>query len=145
MIKVLIQIEAGSRDRKLYNEKTLEYRETRRAPLPFPYPYGFILGTNSSDGDNVDCYIITRKKLESGSIVECEPIGLLEQDEDGEIDHKVLASIPGQSVEIGDELLRELQEFIHAMFAQFPGSVVRIGSILPRDAALRHIQECCEI
>jgi hypothetical protein len=30
MIQVLIQVEAGSCDKRIYNERTLEYRETRR-------------------------------------------------------------------------------------------------------------------
>lgn len=141
MINVLIQVEAGSCDRNLYNEKTLAYKETRRMSLPFPYPYGFIIGTSAADGDCVDCYIITTDKLEAGSIVECEPIGLLEQDEDGDIDHKVLAAISGQNVELGQGLLEELRDFIYALVAQFPDVHIRIGGILPREAALHHIQE----
>jgi inorganic pyrophosphatase len=141
MIKVLIQVEAGSRDKKLYNEKTLEYRGASRVSLPYPYPYGFIIGTSAADGESVDCYLITHDKVKSGSIVECEPIGLLEQIEDGQIDHKILAAISGQSVEVGPELLEELGAFIYAVFAQFPEVRVSIGRILPRDAALHHIQE----
>src|SRR5918992_122891 len=99
MIKVLIQVEAGSRDKKLYNEKTLEFR-----------------GTSAADGESVDCYLITHDKVKSGSIVECEPIGLLEQIEDGQIDHKILAAISGQSVEVVPELLEELRDFIYAVF-----------------------------
>jgi inorganic pyrophosphatase len=76
--------------------------------------------------------------------VECEPIGLLEQDEDGEVDHKVLAAMPGQDVEVGDELLQELRDFIHAVFTQFPDVCVRVGRMLPREAALQHIQACRE-
>jgi inorganic pyrophosphatase len=141
MIKVLIQVEAGSRDKKLYNEKTLEYRGASRVSLPYPYPYGFIIGTSAADGESVDCYLITHDKVKSGSIVECEPMGLLEQIEDGQIDHKILAAISGQSVEVGPELLKELGDFIYAVFAQFPEVRVSIGRILPRDAALHHIQE----
>lgn len=141
MIKVLIQVEAGSRDKYFYNERTLEYRETHHVSQPYPYPYGFIVGTSAEDGDAVDCYIITRDRLKSGEIVECEPIGLLEQNEDGEIDHKVLAAIPGQDVELGQELLKELQDFIYAVFAKFPEVHVRVGHILPQEAALNHIQE----
>jgi hypothetical protein len=70
--------------------------------------------------------------------VECEPVGLLLQDEDGEIDHKVLAALPGQAVTTGPELLQELQEFIYAIFARDP---VRVGPILPREAALAHLQK----
>jgi inorganic pyrophosphatase len=144
MIKVFIQVEAGSCDRNLYNEKTLEYKGTRQSLRPYPYPYGFIIGTTAAEGDNVDCYIITHDHLYSGTIVECEPIGLLEQDEDGEIDQKVLAAIPGQDVEVSQDLLQELRDFIYAIFARFPDVHVSVGRILPREAALRHIQECRE-
>jgi len=76
--------------------------------------------------------------------VECEPIGLLEQDEDGEVDHKVLAAMPGQEVELSQRLLKELQDFIYTVFAKFPDMHVRVGPILPREAALQHIQTCRE-
>lgn len=141
MIQVFIQVEAGSCDKNLYNEKTLEYKETRRVPRPYPYPYGFILNTNAADGDNIDCYLITKENLKPGTAVECEPIGLLEQDEDGEIDHKILAALPGQDVELSQELLQELQDFIYAIFARFPDVKVCVGPILPREVALRYIQE----
>ena len=142
MIKICIEVDAGSFEKNLYNEKTLEYKETRQVFRPYPYPYGFILGTTAEEGDNVDCYIITRESLKPGTIVECEPIGLLEQDEDGEIDHKVLAALPGQDIEIGEELLDELRDFIQAVFARYPDMVVRVGRLLPREAALDHIQAC---
>jgi len=142
MIKVCIEVDAGSFEKNLYNEKTLEVKETRRVSRSYPYPYGFILGTTAEEGDNVDCYLITRDSLKPGAIVEREPVGLLEQNEDGEIDHKVLAALPGQEVEIGQELLEELRDFIHAVFAQFPDVRVRVGRILPREAALDHVQAC---
>ena len=142
MIKVLIQAEAGSCDKRLYDEKSLEYREMRHASRPYPYPYGFIIGTRAADGDSVDCYLITHDAVKAGAIVECDPIGLLLQDEGGEIDHKILAALPGQEIELGEELLLELQNFIYAVFSAFPEVRIRVGPILPREAALRHIQVC---
>src|SRR5262245_7215054 len=127
MIQVLIQVAAGSCDKNFYNEKTLEYLETRHGTQPYPYSYGFITGTSAADGDCVDCYLITSDKVASGTIVECEPVGLLLQDEDVEIDHKVLAAMPGQDVVVGQELLLELQEFIYAIFAEYPDIEVRVG------------------
>lgn len=141
MIEVFIQVEAGSCDMNLYNEKTLVHKGTRRISRPYLYPYGFILRTSAADGDNVDCYLITNDSVKPGTIVQCEPIGLLEQEEDGEVDHKVLAVVPGQNVEIGQGLLQELRDFIYAVFAQFPEVRVRVGRILPRQNALLHIQE----
>lgn len=141
MLKMLIQVAAGSCDRNIYNERTLEYLETRPGPLPYPYPYGFITGTSAEDGACVDCYLITRDRLAAGAIVECEPVGLLLQDEAGEVDHKVLAVIPGQEVLLGQELLQELQDFIYSIFAEHPDMRIRVGPILPREAALEHLQK----
>ena len=91
--------------------------------------------------DAVDCYLITKDRVKAGTVVQCEPIGLLEQDEDGEIDHKVLPAAPGQDVELGEELLKQLQGFIYAVFSQFPEIRVSVGRILSREAALRHLEE----
>ena len=141
MIQVFIQVAAGSCDKNFYDERTLEYLGTRHVSRPYPYPYGFIIGTSAADGDCVDCYLITSDELTAGSIVECEPVGLLLQDEDGEIDHKVLGTIPGQNVVVGQELLQELQEFIYTLFAEYPDMQVRVGPILSKKAALHHLQK----
>ena len=141
MIQVCIEAGSGSRDKNRYNEKTLEYEGTGQVSRPYPYPYGFIIGTRGADGDCVDCYLITKDSLKPGTIVECEPIGLLEQNEDEEIDHKILAAMPGEDVELTQELLKELQDFIYAVFTEFPEAHVYVGRILPREAALDHIQE----
>ena len=79
-------------------------------------------------------------KLQAGTIVECEPVGLLEQHEDDEIDHKVLAMIPGQNVNLDEELLEELKDFISTIFSQYPDMHVSVGPIHPREVALQHIQ-----
>jgi len=103
-MKVFIENEADSNQKNLYNEKTLEYKKTVTVSRKYPYPYGFVLNTTSGDGDNLDCFIITDKKLKSGQVVECEPIGLMEQIETAwgqtggnieEEDHKMLAILPG--------------------------------------------------
>jgi len=141
LIQVLIQAEAGSCERNTYNEVTLEYLETRRVARPYPYPYGFVIGTRAADGDGVDCYLITTHRLKAGTIVTCEPVGLLAQTEGEELDHKVLAALPGEDVVLGEALLQGLQDFIHALFEAYPGASVRVGPILPREAALHHLQQ----
>lgn len=141
MIQVLIQVVAGSHEKRQYNEKTLEYKATRRVSRPYPYAYGFVLETRAEDEEAVDCYVLTKDGVKSGTVVECEPIGLLEQDEDGEIDHKVLAAMPGQPVEAGQELLKELGDFIQAVFAEYPEVQVHLGRILPPEAARNYIEK----
>lgn len=140
MIRALLQVTPGSSYRLLYNEQTLELQETLPISDSYPYPYGFIIGTLTDDGAAVDCYIITKEKLRPGSLVECEPFGMLEQFEGDELDHKVLAALPGQQVEITPELQKELQDFIYKIFRNHPEVHIRVGDILPKVAALRHIQ-----
>ena len=94
-MRVFIENEAGSRRKNIYDERTLAHLRTVEVSAAYPFPYGFVLGTISGDGDAVDCFVLTETPLPSGTIVECQPVGLLEQIEDGEIDHKVLAVPPG--------------------------------------------------
>ena len=144
MIKVLIQVGRGHTGRRIYNEHTLEYLHTGPGRHPYPYPYGFIPGTRTDDDACVDCYIITHKPLKAGSIIECEPMGLLEQHEGDEIDHKILAVLPGEHVELDQEVVETLRNFIYTIFSSAPVSYIKIGELLPREQALQHIKEHLE-
>lgn len=142
MVKVLIQTAGGTSERRVYDEQTLEYLGSRQfsIPTPYPYPYGFIIGTYSDDGGCVDCYVITPESLEAGSIVECEPVGLLEQHEGAEIDHKILAALPGQNIELTLDVVETLRNFIYASFANLVDGI-KVGELQSREQALQHIQE----
>lgn len=150
-MKVFIENETGSDQKNLYNEKTLEYKKTVTVSRKYPYLYGFILDTTSGDGDNLDCFIITDKALKSGQVVECEPIGLMEQVEtawekskDGmeEEDHNVLAILPSEKVEIDDSAKEKLRDFISHVFDHLPNKKVQVGNFLDKAAAMQHIEKC---
>lgn len=96
-LKVFIQNEAGSDRKHYHDEKSLEWRRSVRVSRAYPYPYGFVVGTTSADGGNVDCFVITSRPLRMGTIVECEAIGLMEQVEDGDVDHNVLAALQDEA------------------------------------------------
>ncbi len=98
MIRVFIQNEAGSNQKHLHDEKTLAHKRMVIVSQAYPFPYGFVLDTTSEDGDNVDCFVITDRPLKTGTIVRCEPVGLLEQIEDGEADHNLLALLPDETL-----------------------------------------------
>jgi inorganic pyrophosphatase len=67
MVTVFVEAEAGSRDKGLYDEATLVRKGTRRALVPYPYPYGFVLGTpGGDDGECLDCFVITHRRLFAG-------------------------------------------------------------------------------
>lgn len=139
VLKVFIECEAGSDKKNRYDDETLEFKSTDRVLRPYPYAYGFIIGTNGVDGECVDCFVITEDHLQAGTIVDCEISGLLEFDEDGEDDHKVIAYLPGRAVETDPRLRETLEQFMYGIFAKFPDMKVKVGDILPKQAALDHI------
>ena len=140
-MRVLIENEAGSTCKHTYDERTFVLLRTADVSAAYPFPYGFAIGTRSGDGDAVDCFVLTETPLASGSIVECEPVGLLEHIEDGETDHKVLAALPGESPALDETTLARLRGFIMSVFAHVPGKVMTVGR-LDRQAAEAYLQQC---
>ncbi len=153
-MKVFIENEAGSDQKNLYDEKTLEYRKTVTVSRKYPYPYGFIVDTTSGDGDNVDAFIITNQPLKSGQIVECEPIGLMEQMEKSwdeskrdaeEVDHNVLAVLSGDDQKVVSEKIKAcLTDFVLHIFDHIRPNKNRVGNFLDKEEALKYIQSCMD-
>lgn len=152
-MKVFIENEAGSDQKNLYNEKTLEFKKAVTVSRKYPYPYGFILDTTSEDGDNLDCFVITNKELKGGQIVECEPIELMEQIETtwdeskgniDEQDHNVLAVFPDEKTEIDNDIKDRLREFILHVFDHLPNKKVRVGNFLNKNEALKYVEKCID-
>ncbi len=143
-MKVFIENESGSDQKNLYNEKTLEYKKTITVSRKYPFPYGFILGTTSGDGDNLDCFILTHQKLITGQTVECEPIGMMEQIEDGKDDHNILARLRGEDAQVDDMIQKELTEFVSHVFDHRVGKVVKIGRFLDKEEAEKYIKQCLD-
>ena len=141
-MRVFIENEAGSRRKNIYDERTLTYLRTVEVSRAYPFPYGFVIGTRSGDGDCVDCFVLTAATLSSGIIVECDPIGLLEQVEDGEVDHKVLAVLIGERIALDDVVVAPLKHFISGVFAHVPGKRMEIGRLLSRPEAEAYVNAC---
>jgi inorganic pyrophosphatase len=141
-MKVFIENEAGSTKKNLFNEKTLEHRKTVVVSRPYPFPYGFIIGTTSGDGDNLDCFVLTQKPLKSGDIVDVEAIGMFEQTEDGKSDPKILARLHDENPSITVEIEKRLRDFIQHVFDHLPDKSVSIGRFLASKEAQALIQRC---
>lgn len=145
-IKVFIENEAGSDQKKIYDEKTLEYKKTYTVSRKYPFPYGFILDTTSGDGDNLDCFVITNKELKTGQIIECESIGIMEQfeDEDSKEDHNILAKLLGEEIVITDATKERLTEFVLHVFEHKVGKIVKVGKFLDKEEAGKYINKCLD-
>ena len=139
-MKVLIENEAGSYTKHLYDEQAFHLKSTRTVRRAYPFPYGFIIGTHSSDGMCLDCFLLTRTFIPSGDIVNAEPIAMFEQIEDDKEDHNILAILPGERFEMTADVESTLREFVLNVFADVPGKSMRVGRFMHKDAALKLIQ-----
>lgn len=139
LIKVFVQNEAESDLKHTYDEKSLTYLSSQRVSCPYPFPYGFILNTTSDDGDNLDCFVITSRRLTRGTVVSCQPVGVLEQIEDGLADHNVLAVLPDENLAIDADIVERLKQFIMHVFAHVPDKTIEVGRLLDERSAFEII------
>lgn len=140
-MRVFIENEAGSRRKNIYDEQTLTYLRSDEVSCPYPLPYGFVIGTRSQDGDAVDCFVLTASAIPSGTIVECEPVGLLEVVDTGDADHKVLAMRENEHFILDSDVLTTLRKFINGVFAHLPNKRMEIGRLLPQQDADAYIRD----
>ena len=142
IIQVFIENPAGSRTKNIHDEKTLELKDSIPVARAYPFPYGFILGTTNEDGDNLDCFVLTDRALRRGDVIACSVMGLIEQFEDGKQDHKILATLAGESVALTESVKSELKVFVTQVFSDQPGKSISVGEFLDVASALNLIKQC---
>lgn len=59
--------------------------------MHYPCNYGYVPNTLSLDGDPVDVMVVAPLPVMSGAVIRCRPIGVLNMEDDGGVDAKVLA------------------------------------------------------
>lgn len=133
--QVFIENEAGSDRKNHHDEQALVFQRSETVSRAYPFPYGFVLGTASADGDCLDCFVITGRALRTGEIAECEAVGFMEQIEDGLTDHKVLAAPVGEPAEVTAALQATLADFVRNVFNHIPGKSIGVGRFLGADDA----------
>jgi inorganic pyrophosphatase len=143
-IRVFVQNEAGSTRKHYHDEKTLTYTHSTVVAHAYPLPYGFIIGTTASDGGNVDCFVVTNQTLRLGQIVDCEPLGLMEQVEDGLDDHNVLARPRDEQIEVTAQVRDALTAHALACFRHVEGKQVTVGRFLGAPDAQAYIAVCSD-
>ena len=92
-INTVIEIPKGSMMKVEWDRKKGYFALDRVEPGIFAKPcnYGFIPGTIDEDGDELDTLVITDEPLPMGVVVEeAVVVGVLNFEDDGEMDHKVI-------------------------------------------------------
>ncbi|MFN3659439.1 MAG: inorganic diphosphatase [Pseudolabrys sp.] len=141
-MRVLIENEAGSRRKNTYDERTFALVGSAEVSAAYPFAYGFVIGTRAGDGDAADCFVLSARRLSSGEIVDCEPLALIEQIEDGETDHKLIAAPKGETAAIDDAVASAIRAFAANVFSHVPGKRMEIGRLLGRSEAQAYLTSC---
>ena len=92
IVNVIVEIPKGTSAKYEYNEKleVFEYDRSLTSAMTYPCSYGFIPSTLGEDGDALDFLVYNSTPIERGTLVECKVLGLLDMEDEGEKDYKII-------------------------------------------------------
>ena len=92
VINSIIEIEKGSSVKYEYDGDlgVSRYDRSLDSAMVYPASYGSIPSTICEDGDPLDVLVITERPIERNVLVETRVLGILDMDDDGEKDYKVV-------------------------------------------------------
>lgn len=154
-LNTVVEISEGSILKIEWDRKRAAFMLDRVEPAIFAKPcnYGFIPQTLDEDGDELDTLIVADEPLPTGIWLEAKILGIMNFEDDGEMDHKVVV-VPADDRNTGDAInsLDDLGErwkqkiqnhFTHYKDLKKPGSTKVLGWGDISDAKAI-IQECIE-
>jgi inorganic pyrophosphatase len=138
-VNTVVEIPKGSTNKIEWDRKRAAFTLDRVEPAIFAKPvnYGFIPQTLDEDGDELDTLVVTDDPIPTGAWLEANIIGVLNFEDDGEADHKVVV-VPtdnrhtGNSIKTLDDLGVRWKEQVEHHFAHYkdlykPGSTKVLG------------------
>jgi len=139
IVNTVVEISQGSTLKIEWDRKRAAFMLDRVEPQIFAKPvnYGFIPQTLDEDGDELDTLVVCAEPIPTGVWFEAKIIGILNFEDDGEADHKVVL-VPADDRNTGDSIhsLDDLGErwkqqivhhFTHYKDLKKPGSTKVLG------------------
>lgn len=104
-ITTVIEIPEKSILKIEYNRVKQTFELDRIEPAIFAKPsnYGFIPGTLDEDGDELDTLVVSPEPLPMGLVVHAKILGVLNFEDDGEKDHKIIC-VPTDDRDSGNRI-----------------------------------------
>jgi inorganic pyrophosphatase len=90
---VIIEIPKGSNNKYEIDKETglIALDRANYSTAPYPVDYGFAPQTLWDDNDALDVIVLTTWPLDVGIVARVRPIAVMEMDDDGESDYKIIA------------------------------------------------------
>lgn len=139
LVNTVVEIPQGSFLKVEWDRERAAFMLDRVEPAIYAKPvnYGFIPQTLDEDGDELDTLIVCAEPLPTGIWLQAKIIGIMNFEDDGEADHKVVV-VPADDRNTGDSInsLADLGErwqqqitehFTHYKDLKKPGSTKVLG------------------
>ena len=143
-----VEIERGSKNKYELDKETglIILDRVLFTATHYPLSYGFIPKTLAQDEDPLDVFILCNQSIQSGRIVQCYPIGVINMSDQSEQDEKIIAVPFGDPIhnrytditELPSNLALELSHFL-STYKQLENKKVEIKSIEGHEAAAERI------
>lgn len=153
IVDALIEIPLGSKNKYELDEATGRIKLDRvlYAAMIYPAEYGIIEHTLAPDGDPLDILVICSEPTFPGCIVPARVLGCLTMIDDGKLDYKLISVVDcdpryadvKELEDLSPFVLKEISNFF-ANYKVLQNITVEVGEYLPKQEALRIIQECRE-
>lgn len=155
LLNTVIEISEGSFLKIEWDRKRAVFMLDRVEPSIFAKPcnYGFIPQTLDEDGDELDTLVVCSEPLPTGIWLEAKIIGVMNFEDDGEMDHKIVV-VPADDRDTGNKIntLQDLGErwmqkvenhFNHYKDLKKPGTTKVLGWG-DTEEAKKVIKECID-
>ena len=90
-IYVIVELTRASKNKYEYDPELNTFKLDRVLYTFAPFDYGFIPQTLDEDGDPLDVVLLISEPTFTGCLVHARPIGIMEMDDAGKIDDKIIA------------------------------------------------------
>tara|TARA_B100001094_G_C18186400_1_gene804075 strand:- start:3374 stop:3886 length:513 start_codon:yes stop_codon:yes gene_type:complete len=92
IVNAIVEIPRGKSTKYEYDPELEVFRYDRSLTSAMSYPcsYGYIPSTLGDDGDALDFLIYNATPIDRGTLVECKVIAVLDMEDDGDKDYKIL-------------------------------------------------------
>ncbi|HRV76369.1 MAG TPA: inorganic diphosphatase [Candidatus Saccharimonadales bacterium] len=139
IVNTVIEIPKGSVLKLEYEAERGCFFVDRVEPSIFPKPanYGFIPKTLDEDGDALDTLVVTVEPVPTGAVMEVKILGVLNFEDDGEMDYKIICVASDDRTEnkrleslddLGEQWKKEVEfHFNHYKDLKKPGTTKVLG------------------
>jgi len=152
-VLVFVENPKGSPNKYEYDEeeKLIKLDRTFYGAVHFPFEYGFIKGTRGEDGDPLDCILLSTNPTFPGCLVKARVIGVLEMEDEGGIDTKVV-TVPIEKIDprfkeiqdvsdLGEHAKKEIMEFFEVYKRLEPGKWVKLNGFKGKEVGEKMVIE----